>query len=114
LKLYQGAFLPETDGTWAMIEREQLNRQFIETSLNLAKNSFETGEFNFALKVCNNVISHNPYLEEAYRVAMQVHAAQGNRAAIVKQYNQLKDSLMTQLGVMPSRQTETLYRELTQ
>jgi ATP/maltotriose-dependent transcriptional regulator MalT len=114
LQIYQGQYLPETDGAWAAIEREHLNRLFIETSLKLALSSFETGEYNYALSICHRLISQNPYLEEAYRLAMQIHAAQGNRAAVIQQYNTLKRSLQNQMGVPPSSQTEMLYRELTQ
>lgn len=114
LQLYQGPYLPETDSTWAVIEREHLNRLFVDTSLKLAQISYEKGDFKFALSICHHLISHTPYLEEAHRMAMQIHAAQGNRAAVIQQYNHLKRTLQSQMGIPPSTQTETLFRELTQ
>jgi DNA-binding SARP family transcriptional activator len=43
---------------------------------------------------------------------MQVHAAKGNQADLVRQYEICKDALMSELGVVPSPQTEALYLDL--
>jgi LuxR family transcriptional regulator, maltose regulon positive regulatory protein len=112
LRLYHGEYLPDVYEAWATIEREHLNRLFVETSIQLARTGFERGEFSYAMKVCQALIEKNPFLEEAHRMAMQIYAAQGDRASVIQQYNSLKRSLQSQMGVLPSPQTETLYQEL--
>jgi DNA-binding SARP family transcriptional activator len=108
LRYYSGQYLPEVSGSWASVEREHLHHAFVELSLELASINLDTGDFNAALTICHNLISNDPGLEEAHRVAMRIHAAQGNRAAVIQQYNDLKSTLQAQMGIPPSNLTETL------
>jgi DNA-binding SARP family transcriptional activator len=44
---------------------------------------------------------------------MQLHAEQGDRLAVIWQYQACRDALCAELGVDPSKETETLYRQLS-
>ena len=114
LQVYTGHYLPEVSDSWASVEREHLHHAFIELSLDLASLNLDSGDYNSALAICHNLISNDPGLEEAHRVAMRIHAAQGNRAAIIQQYNDLKSTLQAQMGILPSTLTEALYKQLIQ
>ena len=111
---YTGQYLPEVSGSWTSVEREHLHQAFIELSLELASLNLDSGEFSDALNICHHLIANDPGLEEAHRVAMRIHAAQGNRAAVIQQYNELKSTLRAQMGIPPSSITENLYRQLMQ
>jgi two-component SAPR family response regulator len=62
---------------------------------------------------------HGPYLSEnrfnevVYQLEMLVYAALGDRASIARQYQACKIALGEGLGLLPSPETENLYRELT-
>jgi DNA-binding SARP family transcriptional activator len=112
IQVYNGIYLPEINGTWASVEREHLQQAYVDIRLKLADSSLEEGEFHSAITICNNLILEDPVLEEAHRVAMRAYAAMGNRAAIIQQYNMLKNKLLAEMGITPSTQTETLYQKL--
>jgi DNA-binding SARP family transcriptional activator len=44
-----------------------------------------------------------------HRLAMRVYAAQGNRAAVARQYALCQQALREEIDVPPSPQTERLY-----
>ena len=58
-------------------------------------------------------ITADPCFESAYRMTMRIHAAQGNRVGVVRQYEKCKDVLMKEIEVPPSPQTHELYLSLT-
>jgi len=111
-QLYQGEYLPEVDGGWVTIEREHLRQVFIEVGLRLVELFLEAAEGEYALDICRRLILEDPYLEEAYRAAMQAHAATGNRREISRLYLTLQKKLMDELDASPSSQTESLYQSL--
>jgi len=112
IELYRGPFFPEADGTWAWTEREHLREAFFNACLDLARLQLESRQYNEALENCHRVLNEDPCLEEAHRLAMKIYAAQGNRAAITRQFEYCRQILHQEINVPPSPQTETLYRML--
>src|SRR5690606_6638080 len=112
IELYRGPFFPEADGTWAWTEREHLREAFFNACLDLARLQLESRQYNAALENCHRVLNEDPCLEEAHRLAMKIYAAQGNRAAITRQFEYCRQILHQEINVPPSPQTETLYRML--
>ncbi len=112
IRLYKGPYLPEVGGTWAWAERERLERAYTETILKLAELHLEANEYDLALDYCQRALAEDPCLEEAHRLAMRAHAAMGNRAAVVRQFERCQQALQQEINVPPSSQTETLYELL--
>lgn len=112
LSVYQGPFLPETEAEWAWWERERLSRAHLEAAIRLAELYLEIGKPVSALEYCQLALSVDPCLEGAHRLAMRVHAASGNRAAVVRQFKQCQQVLLEEVNVPPSDQTTTLYETL--
>ncbi|HEX7975071.1 MAG TPA: BTAD domain-containing putative transcriptional regulator [Anaerolineales bacterium] len=110
--LYKGAYLPEVDGSWALIERESLRQKYIEAMLELAQLHREAKEYGFALEECQLVLTEDPCLEEAYCLAMLVYADRGDKAAIARQYERCCQALQEEMHITPSRETRRLYEEL--
>jgi len=106
---YRGPYLPDVSETWVWTEREKLQRIFTETILKLAQLQFDSGDYNAALASCQRVLASDPCLEDAHRLAMRIHAAMGNRAAVARQYAQCQRALLEEIDVPPSPQTEELY-----
>lgn len=112
LALYGGPFLPEGSGSWLMPERQRLRKQFIQAALSLAQVNLEEGNAKAAILVLDRALDEDPCSEEAHRLMMRVYAVQGNRAAIVLQYEACCKALKD-IGAEPSEQTTALFRTLT-
>ena len=112
MKVYAGEYLPDFDGAWVETERERLRQIYLISGLKLCELYFDAGEVESALQVSSRLITFDPYLEPAYCIAMQAHAALGNRMAVIRQYENLKTNLKTGLDLAPSKQTESLFSSL--
>ncbi len=111
--LYGGPYLPDAEGIWVLPEREALHRAHCQALTGLAEHHLLVGEHREALEWCHRLLSHDPCLEEAHRLAMRAHAASGNRAAVVRQYQSCRHALLEEVGAPPSPKTVELYRALT-
>jgi two-component SAPR family response regulator len=114
LRLYQGDYLLEAEGYWAVSEREHLRLLYIEAALNLGEYHLDQGEYSASLEYCWHVLDHDPCREEIYRLAMRISAAMGNRASIAQHYELCKRTLAKKHNVDPSIETRELYRQLMQ
>ena len=110
--LYAGPYLPEMEGTWAWPERERLWQAYVEAILKLAEFYLETAEYEMTLEYCRRILVENPSLEAVHCVAMRAHAAMGNRAAVARQFERCQQTLLEEINVPPSPQTEALYETL--
>lgn len=109
LRYYGGPYLPDTDTPWSYLEREHLHRVYLDTLLNLAQLTFQTGDNEAALEWCRRVLVEDPCLEDAHRLAMRIYAAIGNRAGVARQYSLCQKALYEEVAAPPSPQTEELY-----
>ncbi|HNT25834.1 MAG TPA: BTAD domain-containing putative transcriptional regulator [Anaerolineales bacterium] len=114
LQLYRGDYLPEAEGTWATVERETLRQYFIAAILDLSEHHLNDGDYSDSLSLCLKGLEHDPCREEAYRLAMRIAAAMGNRAHIDQHYELCKRALAEYCQVTPSAETHQLYRQLMQ
>jgi LuxR family maltose regulon positive regulatory protein len=112
IRLYKGPYLPEVEGDWAWLEREQLAQAYMEAVLTLARLHLEAKEYGVALEYCRRALAEDPCQEEAHRLAMRAHAATGNRAAVVRQFERCRQALLNEVNVPPSSQTTALYETL--
>ncbi len=112
LRLYKGPFLPESEETWSLSERERLFQYHLETLLQLAEIHLEGGQLQDALDFSQRALEEDPCLEAAHRLAMRVHAAMGNRVAVARQYERCRQALLQEINALPSPQTQTLHDTL--
>ncbi len=112
VNIYHGDYLPEISGAWVVPKREQFWQEFLRAQLHLAQYAFENQDFISVIDQLQNIVNLDPCQEEAHRLIMQAYAALGNRGDLVRQFAICKDALQTELGVVPSPQTENLYRDL--
>jgi DNA-binding SARP family transcriptional activator len=110
---YHGPFLPDLEDNWIISAREHLNQNYLEILMKLSRHFLAEKDFNQAIHYSQLVIAADPCFESAYRMMMRIHAAQGNRAGVVRQYEKCKDILMKEIEVDPSPQTHELYLTLT-
>jgi len=109
----RGPYLEDIDSTWPIIDRERYQQQYLSTLLSIAELLLERGEIDAPLKTCQYVLAADKYNEAAYCLIMRLHAARGDRLAVIRQYQTCRDVLEQELGVHPDTRTEVLYRQLT-
>jgi two-component SAPR family response regulator len=111
--LVQGPYLNEVDAFWAVEERQRLGQMYISGLEELARLYLDSNQLNQCLSICQHALIRDRYNEVIYQVEMRAYAALGDRAAIVRQYQACKIALEEGLGLLPSQETESIYRELT-
>ena len=111
--LVHGPYLSEVDADWASEERQRLGQIYISALEELARLYLDSNELDRCLKICQLALAQNRYNEEIYQIEMRAYAALGDRVAIARRYQASKAALKEGLGIAPSPETETLYRELT-
>jgi LuxR family transcriptional regulator, maltose regulon positive regulatory protein len=112
IRLYKGPYLPDVEETWNLADRERLFQLYIEALLKVAELNFEGGQNQAALDNIHHALVADPCLEAAHRLAMRVHAAMGNRAAVARQYERCRQALLAEINAMPSQQTQQLHESL--
>jgi len=111
--LVQGPYLNEVDAIWASEERQRLGQMYLAALEELAHLYLDTNQLEACLAICQLALAQDPCNEAIYQMEMRVYAALGDRASIVRQYQACKVALGEGLGLLPSQETENIYRELT-
>lgn len=112
LRLYRGAYLPEVDDEWAIVERERLRQVYLDILLKLADITMKSHRYAEALEYCQQAIREDSCQEDAHRMAMRIYAAMGNRALVIRQFEQCRQALKNEVDAPPSYQTQALYESL--
>jgi len=110
--LVRGPFLNDIYADWAMIERERLNQTYLAALLTLAELLLKQASPERALAACRRVLDYDIAFEAAYALSMQIYHRMGDRASIIRTYQDCQDALYRQLGLLPSNDTDQLYRRL--
>ena len=112
-RLYRGAYLPEIDAEWALVERERLKKRCLDGLIAAAKLALDLNRPEQTLQSCQAALNIDPSLEEAYRLAMRGFDAEGNRAGVIRQYQACIEALRQEFDSGPSPQTVQLFEQLT-
>ena len=105
-------FLPGDEGPWAEARRSALAAVLVRALDCRAEALASNGELKLALAHAQEAVRLEPYRESGYRRLMRFHAQNGDRAEAVRVYLECQRLLESELGVNPSAETKTLYREL--
>lgn len=114
INLYKGAFLPDINGEWVLAERENLSGKYVNALLKLSEIHLKHGVYEQTIYYCNQIAAENPYLEQAYRLAMRAYAAMGDSAAVKAKFEQCRQVLYDEVNVPVSPQTKNLFQALLQ
>jgi len=115
LALYRGPFLEgfvvrecEPFEAWMQRMRDRLQSAALEGYRVLVDYEERRGEYRDALSVARRWLEMDSCNEEAHRLIMRVLARQGQRNAALQQYKRCRQVLMSELGVAPDEETESL------
>ncbi|WAZ19641.1 SARP family transcriptional regulator [Streptomyces cinnabarinus] len=105
--------LPGWDDEWLMIERERWDQMRLYALEGLAQHFLALDRYLAAHQAALAATVVDPFRETAHRIAIEVHAAEGNVACAVKHYLEYRRLLQQELRVSPSPRMTELIRELT-
>ncbi|MFN2196646.1 MAG: BTAD domain-containing putative transcriptional regulator, partial [Anaerolineales bacterium] len=117
--LYHGEFLegfslPDSPAfeEWLVVTREQLRREELETLGRLAETLEDRGEYERGLEYTWRRVELDPLSESAQQGLMRLLALNGQRQAVLAQFENYVNTLKKELGVDPSVETQAIYEQI--
>ncbi len=113
LALYRGDYLSDfLYEDWTLRERERLRQAYLHGITHLAGRLADIGDCDEAAAWCQRALAIDNCWEEAYRVLMRCYSAQGNRAMVIRTFEQCEATLRAELSAPPMPETVSLYQRL--
>jgi len=114
ISLYQGEYLPDTRyESWAAAEREHLAVLFLRVADRLCDIYVSDQRYEETIDLCYRILNQDNCWERAYRHLMIVYDRLGNHGQVARTYQRCQQTLMDELSVFPSDETEKLFLKLT-
>lgn len=113
LQLYHGEYLPDAIyEDWSSATRERLSVLYLNGCNRLAWLLLADGDTIEIINWGQKVLALDPCWEDAYRLLMRAHMANGNRPLAVRAYRQCRQALAEDLGIEPMAETTALYEQV--
>jgi predicted ATPase/DNA-binding SARP family transcriptional activator len=119
IELYRGSFLEGFSigdsapfEEWALLKKEQFERQMLAALRALAADYERRGEFQQAEPHARRQLDLAPWDEETHQQLMRILALSRQRSAALAQYDVCRRALKQELGIEPSRATAQLYADI--
>jgi DNA-binding SARP family transcriptional activator len=100
--------LPGWEDEWLVVERERYRELRLRALERACETMIHRGDSGHGVEVCLAAVEAEPFRESAHRLLVQMHLAEGNRAAALRSYLAFRDLVEDELGIEPSE----LMREL--
>ncbi len=114
LSLYHGEYLPDAIyEDWSSGERERLAALYLTSAGRLARLLLEQDQLIEAIDWSQRVLAADNCWEEAYRLLMEAHMANGNRPLAIRIYRQCQEALANELGLAPMAETTRLFKQIS-
>jgi len=111
-RLYQGPFLQGWSDRWVLEQREELQLRFTDLLRRLGDLKARLGRLTEAEDAYRTLLLEDPLEEGVHVSIMRIYAARGRRDLVNRQYQRLRQVLVTELGVEPSPPTLEVFNEL--
>ena len=112
LSLYQGDFLSKLSSkAWVIPISAYYHNLYIEIVLQALPLLEQRELFRQAADLCREALQVSPYNENLYQHLMQALLEQGDQKGAVAAFEEMRETLLTSLGVLPSEESLALYRE---
>jgi DNA-binding SARP family transcriptional activator len=106
-------FLAGDDSPWSEGRRTALAGALIRALDSRVEALAANNELELALTHAKEAVRLEPYRESGYRRLMRVQVRNGDRGEAIRAYMECRRLLESELGVGPSEETESLYREIS-
>ena len=110
--LVQGTFLADMDFGWVLEVRIRLAKEYYGALFELAEAYLSVAEAEQCLSVTERLLALDPVQEKVHRLRMRAFAAHRDRAGLVRQFQECREVLQRELGVLPSNETAMLFELL--
>ncbi|MBX7133016.1 MAG: tetratricopeptide repeat protein [Fimbriimonadaceae bacterium] len=110
--LYRGTLLEGCAEEWVLIDRQSREETFLTAAEKAARLALEAGQPKVAISLLKRAVAVDPFRESATRSLMQACAANGDQAAAVLAYRQLRERLLYELNSDPSAETNALLERI--
>lgn len=107
-RLYTGELLEGIYDDWCLAPREARRARFLEAMETLLRGYVAQRNWNRAIRASRRILAEDPMLEHVHREIMRSYELMGDRAAALRQYEELRSKLKKELGVAPSPETKAL------
>jgi DNA-binding SARP family transcriptional activator/predicted ATPase/TolA-binding protein len=97
---------------WQLFQSETLRQDYSLALDKLVQGYCAHGELETAITYARQWLAFNPLHEPAHRQLIKLYAQTGQRAAALRQYDECVSLLEEELGVLPERETTTLYEQI--
>ncbi len=113
LAMYQGEFLSDfPPDDWILAKRADLQNLWLAGARQVGNAYFSLDCIQEAGDVFRQIIAVDRYAEDAHRQLMRCDKRLGNRSAAIHHYHTLRESLLSDLGVLPDDETTALYERI--
>ena len=112
IKHYRGSYFSEIEETWVLPVRERLRQNFLNILMLVSEIYLDLSNYDLAQEYCQRLLNEDNLMEDAYRLALRIYAATGNRPGLVRQYQRCVEVLEREINAPPSMQTQELYQNL--
>lgn len=102
---YAGELLAGYYDDWIAADRERYRSLYVGALLRLIAHHRDQGAYAAAIDAAGRLLRTDPANELAHRQLMLCHAALGDRAAALLQFEKCRQALEEELGVAPSKDT---------
>lgn len=113
LSYWDGPLAPDEPGVeWGAAERFELDRLHIDLLLLAGEEALRLRSWDTAADLAGWAMQEVPHSERAARTLLRALASLGRIDEAVTAYTRLRERLRDDLGVVPSRTTDEVYREI--
>jgi DNA-binding SARP family transcriptional activator/Flp pilus assembly protein TadD len=109
---YPGDFLAGYYDDWIESERTRIRDRCLDALWQLIKLYKGRSDYTTAIRYARELVTHDPFMEEAHREVMRLCALLGQTAAAERQYELCRRVLEDELGVEPSWETTELIERI--
>jgi two-component SAPR family response regulator len=110
--LYHGEYLGNLYYDWLLPERRRLSQEYLGALRQLADYHFSFERYTRSLDLLHRALRIDNLVEELHCQVMRVYSALGDRAGLMRQYQELTDLLAHEMGIAPLPSTKRLYDRL--
>jgi len=110
--LYKGEYLGNLYYDWLFPERRRLSQDYLGALRQLADYHFSCERYTRSLDLLHRALRIDNLLEDLHCQVMRVYTALGDRAGLMRQYQELNDVLASEMGIQPLPSTKKLYDRL--
>lgn len=108
--LYQGPLLEGWYQDWCLLERERLQSMYLAMPDKLM--SFTEVHYETGLSYGMRIMCYDRTRERTLRRMMRLYYLLGDRAEALRQYERCATALDEELGISPSKSTQSLYKQI--